>query len=247
MAIKVLMGELGAERSTRMMEHFRVCGECREAFDFAASTIAKASPRRPAPVAAGPAAGEAESSSDVRAVPRFAMPARRNRRVIFVFGIAMVALAVAGLGGGRNPPPAAGEPSDESVACRLLGGGTPVVESPNGTFDSRPRVITALVPAGAAGFSVTVLDDSGRPVWRSDEKPGERGCFLEPGEIAAGGKSFRAARLLVPFPDEAALPLAGGRPYGVVVAIAGGHASPSSVLQIRAPEGPLHAASRETR
>ena len=115
-----------------------------------------------------------------------------------------------------------------------------VVESPKGIFDAPPRVITALVPAGASGFVVTLVDDAGATVYRMEAKPGERGCFVEPAELEGPGGRLRVGRLLVPFPDAAEFPMAPERPYGVVVAIAGGHASASSVVQ-------LHAAPRETR
>ena len=38
---KVLTGDLSPSKSTAMLEHFRRCGECREAFEFAAKTITR--------------------------------------------------------------------------------------------------------------------------------------------------------------------------------------------------------------
>jgi hypothetical protein len=167
--------------------------------------------------------------------------------MLIVFGVAAVAFMLAGVGKGRSDAGAPLEPTDESCWRRALSQGTPVVQTPCGTFEARPRVITALVPPASASFSVTIFDQAGRVVFQREEKPGDRGCFVEEGEIGAAGSSFRAGKLVVTFPDDGAVTLEPGRSYGVAIAIAGGHASASSVFQIMPVEGALHGAAPESR
>ena len=171
---------------------------------------------------------------------------RRNRRTLIVFGVAIVALMVAGVGRGRAGPEVA-EPAAEVFWRHALAEATPVVQAPVGSSDARPRVIMALVPVGAAAARVTVLDDAGKVAWEREAKSGFEGCFVEETAIDAPGGAFKAGRLLFPFPDEAALALVPGRGYGVVVTVAGGHASASAAFQVRPPSGPLHGAPAEER
>jgi hypothetical protein len=230
-ALKVLTGELSASRSNELLEHFRRCGECREAFDFAARTMSRTRNAVAAP--ARPGAGPASSGSSPYS-GSWPNPVRRNRRTLVVFGVAAFALALAGVGRGRGDAPPA-EASPEAVCNRLLGEGTPLVQSPAGAFDARPRVISALVPPGSGSIRIAVLDDGGHVVFERDAKPGSAGCFVEEAAIDAPGGAFTAGRLMAPFPDEAELVVDAGRPYGIVVTVAGGHASPASVFQIGRP------------
>jgi hypothetical protein len=147
-----------------------------------------------------------------------------------VFAVAIAALAIAGIGRGRGEAQPAELPP-EAAWKRLIADGTPVVQSPSGAFDARPRIVTALVPLGSASFRLVVLDDSGHVVFEREEKPGSGGCFLEEASIDAPGGAFRAGRLLTSFPAEEALALAPGRAYGLVVAGGGGHASAACVFQ----------------
>jgi hypothetical protein len=171
---------------------------------------------------------------------------RRNRRTLIVFGVAIVALMVAGVGRGRGAQEGA-EPAAEVFWRHALAEGTPVVQSPVGSSEARPRVIMALVPVGSAAARVTVLDDAGKATWEREAKSGFEGCFVEATWIDAPGGAFSAGRLLVPFPDEATLALAPGRGYAVVVTVAGSHASSSAPFQVRPPSGPLHGAPAEAR
>jgi hypothetical protein len=229
-----------------MLEHCRVCGECREAFDFAAATIAKTAGGCgvPAGIEADPAGKIEEAAPRASA---WTHPVKRNRRSLILIGVVVLALGLSGVGKGRADADAPVEPAVEIVWRRLLREGTPVVQSPAGTFDARPRVVTALLPPGSGSLGVTVLDQAGKVVFQVAAKPGERGCFVEEGDIPAKGGAFRAARLLVPFPDAGVLKLDPGRPYGVVVSVAGGHASSSSVFQVSKGEGALQGAGGEER
>jgi hypothetical protein len=229
--IRVLMGEVGPDTTAKVLEHCRVCGECRQAFDFGAATITRSTATARAEPAGALAsserhAGPAASSGAWR------NPVRRNRRTLIVFGVAAVACLLAGVGRGKAGEPPSLEAPAEALWRRMLGEGTPVVQSPAGGFEGRPRVVTALVPPGSGRFGVSVLDQDGRSVFFREEKPGERGCFVEEVEIAAPGGSFKAGRLLLPFPEEEALALPPGRPFGVVITVGGGHASPASVFQV---------------
>jgi hypothetical protein len=225
-ALKVLTGQLSPEKSNRMLEHCRRCGECREAFDFAAKTMTKTA-----------GAGVASSNIDPdfaepADTPRFGRswsPARRNRRTMIVLGVAVLAMMLSGIGGGRKEPPA--EVAAEAHWKRSLADGTPVVLSPSGAFDARPRVVTVLVPPGSGSVRMAILDDTGRPVHHQDVKPGVAGCFVEESSFDAPGGAFKAARLVIPFPESASLALDPGRSYGVVITISGAHASSSSVFQ----------------
>jgi hypothetical protein len=237
-ALRVLTGDLGPDSSARMLEHCRVCGECREAFDFAAAALTKSSTaiERPHQHAAGAPDSDPSRPSPI-GVAR-STQVRRNRRTVIIFGVAALAFMLAGITRGRGDAAAPADPSNEAVWRKTLSAGTPVVDSPAGTFEARPRVITALVPLGAGSFTVTVLDQSSAVVFRREEKPGERGCFVEDVEIAAPAGTFRAGRFVVPFPEESAMRLEAGQSYGVSVAIAGGRASASSVFQMsRSPQG----------
>jgi hypothetical protein len=228
-----------------MMEHFRVCGECREAFDFAATTItrtgATSSQALDGPTSAPRTPGRGSLPGSWPA------PVKRNRRTILVFGAVVVAIVVAGLGKRGDAPKEPTEPPEAVIWRRDLSKGTPVVQSPAGTFESRPRVITALVPPGSGSFGVIVLDDVGHVVLQRDFKPGEKGCFLEEAPIDAPGGSFTAATLLVPFPEEDALVLGSGQNFGVIVTVSGGHASRASVFQVLAPGRELHRPPGEER
>jgi hypothetical protein len=235
---RVLTGELAPAKSTAMLEHFRTCGECREAFESGAKTI-----RRTGAVPLEAASAEGEDEGDTGSRGPMVMPMawagrmKKNRRTMLVFGVAIVALMIAGVGRGRADPQAGAEPAAEVLWRHALAEGTPVVQSPLGVFDARPRVITALVPVGSSQVRVVVEDDAGRVVFEREAKPGVEGCFLEEAGIDAPGGGFRAGRLLVPFPDEASLVLVPGRACGVTVRVAGGHASSSAVFQVRPAEG----------
>lgn len=233
-ALRVLTGQLSPTKSNQMLEHCRRCGECREAFDFAAKTMTKTV------VAGGVSSADLDPDwSGPAATPRFgrsSSPARRNHRTMIVLGVAVLAIMLSGLGGGRKEPSA--EVASEAHWKRSLSEGTPVVVSPSGAFEARPRVITALVPLGSGSVEMAIVDDAGRPVHRQDVKPGAAGCFVEESSFDAPGGAFRAGRIVIPFPDAAFLALDAGRSYGVVVTIAGAHASASSVFQVgQAPAG----------
>ena len=242
-ALRVLTGQLSPGKSNDMLAHFRRCGECREAFDFAAKTMTKTA-------VAGAATLEDEGGGrGPRETPRYSGPApyqvKRNRRTMIVFLVAAVALMLSGIGRDRKEAPA--EPATESYWKRALAEGTPVVLAPAGAFEARPRVITALVPPGSGSLRVTILDDAGRPALDFDAKPGFGGCFVEESSIDAPGGAFRACRLVIPFPEAAALPLDPGRTFGVVVSIAGGHASSSLVFQVTAATTELQGPPGEAR
>jgi hypothetical protein len=242
LSLKVLTGELSPAKSNEMLEHFRRCGECREAFDFAAKTMTKTS------FVADVGARDDDTASGTpsdrpRPFGSWPSPARRNRRTLIVFGAVVVAMMVAGIGRDSSAGKTA-EPSTETLWKRAVSEGTPVVQAPAGGFEARPRVITALVPLGSGSIRVMVLDDAGRAVLDREEKPGANGCFVEELPIEAPGGAFKAGRLMTPFPDEAALPLEPGRSYGVVVTIGGGHASSSAVFQVARPPDGLHGAPK---
>jgi hypothetical protein len=231
--LKVLTGQLSPGKSNEMLEHFRRCGECREAFDFAAKTMTRSAAASEA-AARAPDAGPTGAEDLPRSPVAWPSPARRNRRTLVVLGIAIVGLMLAGVGRDRARPPA--ELAREVLWKRALAEGTPIVQSPAGGFDARPRVITALLPPGSGGsLRLTILDDSGRTVFQTEVKPGAGGCFVEEVAIDAPEGAFRAARLMAPFPEAGALALDPGRAYGAVVSIGGAHASCSSVFQL-APE-----------
>jgi hypothetical protein len=243
LVFKVLTGDLSPAKSTAMLEHFRRCGECREAFEFGAKTIRQTGVV--GVVTPPPAASGDEAPVSLRLPSSPAM--RRNRRTLIVFGVAIAALMMAGVGRGRGDADKNAEPVAEAVWRRALADGTPVVRAPLGTADARPRVIMALVPVGSVSARIFVIDDAGRVVLEREVKSGSEGCFVEETGIDAPGGAFRAGRLLVPFPDETALPLVPGRGYGVVVAVAGGHSSASAAFQVRPGAGPLHDAPPEAR
>jgi hypothetical protein len=52
---------------------------------------------------------------------------------------------------------------------------------------------------------------------------------------------------MIPFPDEGVIALDPGRGYGVLVAVAGGHASSSAVFQVGRPAVGLQGAPGEAR
>src|SRR5262245_13351317 len=96
-ALKVLMGELGPAATTRMLEHCRVCGECREAFDFAASTISKTGAASAGPPGRRGRSGDDGSTPEDRRVVWTDSVRRRNRRTIVIFGVVFLALLFAGI------------------------------------------------------------------------------------------------------------------------------------------------------
>ena len=230
-----------------MLEHFRVCGECRHAFDFAAATMTRTAGASASADAISDEVGDAKPAAVRPIRGSYPNPVRRNRRILIVFGVAAFAFMISQVGKGRAAADLPAEPSVESLWRRLLSEGTPIVENPAGPFDARPRVITALVPPGAGRFGVTVLDQAGKVVFQREEQPGERGCFLEECDIPIPSGSFRAGKFVTLFPDEVSLTLEPGRSYGVSITIAGGHASASSVFQISVKDAVLHGAAVEER
>lgn len=226
-ALRVLTGQLSPAKSNQMLEHFRRCAECREAFDFAAKTMTKTAV---AGVASADPYPDCPGPAETPPFGRSWSPTRRNRRTMIVLGVAVLAIMLSGIGGGRKEPPA--EVTAEAHWKRSLAEGTPVVVSPSGAFEARPRVITVLVPPGSGSVKLAILDDAGRPVHHQEVNPGVAGCFVEEASFDAPGGAFRAARIVIPFPESASLVFDPGRSYGVFVTIAGAHASSSSVFQV---------------
>lgn len=237
--LTLLSDTLNREKTLARMGHVRACPPCKAVLQERAASIKSAgvgagagwsepaAPRRMAfpglfsvfgRASADAAAAEAGGARRVR-IPRW-------------MWVIVGACVVMGVMRARKP----GGPADAAQQLRAtIGAGTPVCESPSGPFTGRPRVITAVLPAGARAFRILILDDDGHVAFEGACQAGVAGCVIDEVDLGQNEASLRACRALVPFPDAATLPLTAGRPYGIACSIGGGHASQSVVFATGMP------------
>jgi hypothetical protein len=78
-----------------------------------------------------------------------------------------------------------------------------------------------------------IVDASGKVVHEREFSGGKDGCVIEEIELASPGGTYRAGRVVLPFPDPDVLGLEPGSAGGVMLAVPGGHVSSSTVYRVR--------------
>src|SRR5688572_23559285 len=230
--LKVLRGELGVRDAARSLDHVRACGECREAFRFAASTLTKHAASEAEASYEGSPAGDSGGPSRRSSTLGGLVGGRKVRSILILCVVAMIVIGVASGGFGKQAARARVASNEEQWRV-LLARGIPVCTSPDGEHEGRPRAVLALVPPATGAVRLIFVDDSGKVIHEREFSAGKDGCFIEEIEVVAEGGTFRAGRVMLPFPDQESLALEPGIAAGVMIAVPGGHVSASTVYRVR--------------
>ncbi|MSR74879.1 MAG: zf-HC2 domain-containing protein [Planctomycetes bacterium] len=222
--LRYLRGELSERSASRCAEHLHACTECRATMRFGAQTMLAA--RDEAETFEGPVTHESLRSAPPRAasgirglfVGRSATSgAPAKPRWILMAGCAAVIMWLVLR---KSDAPSTAPVTERDPQQVALAAGLPFMESPSGLLSGRPRAISALLPAGASGFRVLLLDDEGQVLWSAQHRAGD------PGVLAVD--ELNGQRVLAPFPTAEQVPLDTGKAYGLCVVIPGARMSTST-------------------
>jgi hypothetical protein len=156
---------------------------------------------------------------------------KRPIGVLLVVGVILVALLLRFPLSGRSKDDAR-EPSANEICRQSLARGEAVILSPEGDVADVPRSVACLVPPTTTMLTLLVVNADGTLLLSRSLKPDDEGVFVDPVHVTAEGGTFKALRVVAPFPEtEGVLFTAGGR-YGVAVALPGGHVSRSEVFRL---------------
>lgn len=225
----LLAGLLSEAQSNRAIEHMRNCPPCHEAL-AAAATSTGAGRLREGMDLSDPDLTSLLASARSRFRPRHLRPAPRAS-----WAFAALALVLAGVAVFRGP--GRGREADEGAAegriwFQSLIRGVPVMLSPSGVAEARPRTFSCLLPPAATGFRLVVIGDDGSPVADVPFAPGAPDVLLEPVDIAGSEGGCRAQHVVAPFPADVAIEP--GRTYGLAIALPGAVISPTITFTVAA-------------
>lgn len=238
---RVLLGELDAESTRRVMDHIRGCDDCRQRLTFHTDVPTAARSGRSVRAADAPSgsstsdSGGTPESESVR-YQRFtwedvaASPERRRPRlmrgialILMVIGVATFITRKRGENEARDPLDAA----DRAVAAA----GAPLVAHPAGALERWPRVLRLLAPSPFEHVTLRA-SQAGAPVWERTIRRDEPGVIVGPELPPERRGEHAVVPVHVPFPARGELEGDRTRPYALRVIAPDGSSGPPAEVRL---------------